>query len=328
MAYQLVNRADNPAPYQEYVAGRTGSILFHGLPWLTFITREHAGRLHLLEIRRDGAFFGYWPLIAVRKMGVRLMGSPLRGWLTSHMGPLLEGALDRDLVQTLTAYSRQERIAYLELAGKSLEVEPLSEAGFEVRQRETWVLDIEADEDAQWSRLHHNCRKNIKKAERSDLVVVEMDDAARLPDLYRLAAGTFRKKGLRVPYGARRLELLRDTIGASGQMLMLGAFHQDRFIGGHIWGHDAHTAYALIVGHDERFDDLRVTNKLLWEGIRRFVRMGLKEYDMYGGSKGMDGVTRFKSSFGSRYVASPFFGIAFSPLFRTAKRLYEKLRSR
>jgi GNAT acetyltransferase-like protein len=309
--------------YASYV-GRLGeSNLFHSLPWLEFITREHAGWLQVLEIRRDGRFHGYWPLVSVRKMGFTLMGSPLRGWLTSHMGPLLEGPLEMEVMDLLMRYCRQKRIAYLELAGSRLEPGMMAAAGFAVKERETWVLDIESNEQDQWDRLEHNCRKNIRKAQRSDLKVLPVDGPDHFPRLYELVVRTFRKKGMAVPYGYRRLALLQETIGAGGQMIYLGAFHQGEFIGGHIWGHDRHTAYALVVGHDETYDPLRVTNLLLWEGIRRFVQLGLKKYDMYGGSRTLTGVTRFKASFGSSYVATPYYCLGLSPLFRQALFVYE-----
>jgi lipid II:glycine glycyltransferase (peptidoglycan interpeptide bridge formation enzyme) len=239
------------------------------------------------------------------------------------MGPLLEGPLEDALVRELADLFSQRRIAYVEVAGRCLDETILAAAGFDVRQRETWVLDIEGNEQDQWEKLHHNCRKNIRKAERSNLIVSELHDARFFPRLYELVVRTFKKKGLAIPFAYRRLELLQDTIGRNDQMLFLGAFHQDAFIGGHIWGHDRHTAYALIVGHDETYDPFRVTNMLIWEGIRRFVGKGLKKYDMYGGSRSMDGVTRFKSSFGSHYVASSYYSLNLSPLFQKALFIYE-----
>jgi hypothetical protein len=324
MAYQLRDvSAGDLGPYKTYLSRMRKSNLFHSPPWLDFIVREHSGRLLLLEIRRSGEFYGYWPFITVRKLGFGLLGSPLRGWLTAHMGPLLEGPLEEDLIQALKRLCAQNRIAYLEVAGNSLDASILAVTGFAVNQRDTWVLEIEANEQAQWDKLHHNCRKNIKKAQRSDVMVSEIQGTQFFPRLYELVVRTFKKKGLPVPYGYRRLELLQDTIGASGQMLFLGAFLRDEFVGGHIWGHDHHAAYALVVGHDEQHDPLRVTNVLVWEGIKRFVRMGLQQYDMYGGSKSMDGVTRFKASFGSNYLSVPYYSLALSPLFGTAMFAYE-----
>jgi GNAT acetyltransferase-like protein len=311
------------SPYTTYVGRLKESNLFHSLPWLDFIVREHSGRLLLLEVRRDGEFYGYWPLISVRKMVFKLMGSPLRGWLTSHMGPLLEGPLEEDLVQALKQLCLENRIAYLEVAGNGLDGSALLAAGFRPKLRETWILDIEASESAQWDKLHYNCRKNIKKAERGGVTVSPIDGPEFFPRFYDLVVKTFRKKGLSIPFGYRRLELLQDTIGKNGQMIFLGAFHQNEFIGGHIWGHDHHTAYALAVGHEERLDPLRVTNMLIWEGIKTFIRMGLKKYDMYGGSRTMDGVTRFKSSFGSYYAAKPYFSFSFSPIFDATMFVYE-----
>src|SRR5262249_35674233 len=192
------------------------------LPWLDFIAREHAGQLQLLEILKDGAPCGFWPLLTVSKLGFKLMGSPLRGWLTSHMGPILDGPVEGDLIRSLLRFGRRSRIAYLEFSGKSVDDSVLAEFGFSTGLRETWVLDIEGSEEEQWSKLHHNCRKNIRKAERSPLEVRELEGPQYYPRLYELVVRTFRKKALPVPFAYRRLDLLQDTIGKSRQMLFLG----------------------------------------------------------------------------------------------------------
>ena len=123
--------------------------------------------------------------------------------------------------------------------------------------------------------------------------------------------------------GEGEVFFLQDRIGKDGKILFLGAFHEQKFIGGHIWGFDNNTAYALVSASRIDFRKFRVNNLLLWEGIRKFIELGLKTYDMYGGDK-KGGVANFKASFGSNYQSINHYNISFSKTFSKMLKIYEK----
>ena len=311
--------------YVEWVDHHPAGSLFHSLPWLDFVCREHGGVRHLYRVECAGTLCGYWPTITVEKGPFRLLGSPLRGWLTTKMGPLLDRPAGADHVSALARLCMRDRIAYQEMAGDLLGEDVMRPLGYSVRVRETWLLPLCRREADQWERLDHSCRKNIKKAERSHVEVREVDvDDPSLTRLYPLVAATYKEKGLAVPYGPGRIELLRDTVGRAGRLLCLAAFHDGEFAGGHIWGHDRRCAYAFVAASQADLKPLRISNLLLWEGIRRFIRMGLQTYDMYGGGQGNEGVARFKKSFGAVHHTAPHFALSHSRTFSILLHLYEK----
>lgn len=312
--FQPINEKERE-DYALWVENHPAGRLFHTLAWIDFICKEHRGVAKIYRVRRDGAVYGYWPFVLVKKGPFRLLGSPLRGWLTSKMGPLLEGPAEPELIAILVGLCAKEGISYFETAGDCLEDEVMVPQGFTSLTRETWVLDLCSTPEEQWAKLKHNCKKNIKKAERSGIEIRQLDeDTYHLP-LYQMVADTLKSKKLAVPFQYRRLQLLKETVGQAGRLLFLGAFYQENFIGGHIWAYDRKTAYALVSASREEFREYRVNNLLLWEGIKRFIGMGLKQYDMYGGGKRNKGVADFKASFGSQYLTRPHFAISFSKIF-------------
>ncbi|MBM3249738.1 MAG: GNAT family N-acetyltransferase [Candidatus Omnitrophica bacterium] len=316
------------AQYTDWVKIHSKSLLFHSLPWLDFICREHKGALHVYSIKINDEICGYWPFITVRKGPFRLLGSPLRGWLTSRMGPLLfreplDGNAKRELIADVKRLCRKEKVAYFETSGALLDEEIMRSAGFSIRYRETWILELEENEDRQWEKLHYNCKKNIKNAYKSGIEIKELKDRAFFRPLYELVTQTYKKKKMTVPFRYERLGYLYDAIATRGQLLFLGAFYKGDFAGGHIWGYDTETAYAFVSASSPEFSQLRINNLLLWEGIKRFIGMGLKTYDMYGGSRENEGVSRFKASFGSVYKKEPYFTASFSRIFSGALNFYE-----
>lgn len=315
------------AQYADWVKNHPKFTLFHSLAWLDFICREHEGKLQVYSIKIDGEICGFWPFITVRKGPFRLLGSPLRGWLTSRMGPLfrepLDGNIKRELIADVKRLCQKEKVAYFETSGALLDEQIMQSCGFSTRYRETWVLELAENEDRQWEKLHYNCKKNIKNAYSSGIEIRELNDKALFKPLYGLVRETYKRKKMIVPFRYERLGCLNDTIGNRGQLLFLGAFYKGDFVGGHIWGYDAETAYAFVSASNPEFSQLRINNLLLWEGIKRFIRMGLKTYDMYGGSKENEGVSRFKSSFGSVYKKEPYFTASFSKVFSSIMNFYE-----
>lgn len=313
--------------YADWVKNHPNSTLFHSLPWLDFICREHNGKLQVYAITINGEICGYWPFVIMRKGPFHLLGSPLRGWLTSRMGPLIKEPMDKsdwhELITALQKLCIDEKITYIETSNAMFSEEIMQSCGFSTRYRETWLLELAENEDKQWEKLHYNCRKNIKKAYSSGVEIKELNDKTLFRPLYELVAETYKRKKMVVPFKYERLDYLNGTIGSYGQLLFLGAFYKGDFVGGHIWGCDKKTAYALVSASKSEFSQFRINNLLIWEGIKRFIRMGLKTYDMYGGSKENEGVARFKASFGSVYKKEPYFTLSFSKIFTKILNFYE-----
>jgi CelD/BcsL family acetyltransferase involved in cellulose biosynthesis len=321
-AFQPV-QADEQADYQNWVDNHPFATLFHSLDWIDFICKETAGRARMYRILRDGHFLGYWPFVQVRKGPFRLLGSPLRGWLTAKMGPLLTEPAPPELIKALKELCRREKISYFETSGGMLPGEVMQSTGFSAMSWETRRLDLTADLEEQWLKLQHNCKKNIKKAIRSGIEIQQIDTNSYDLALYKMVAATFKGKKLAVPFPYRRIQLLKDTIGRGGKLLFLGAFHNGNFVGGHIWGHDQNCAYAFVSANNPEYQDYRVNNLLIWEGIKRFLEMGLTCYDMYGGGQGNKGVDKFKASFGSELQINHHFAISFSYIFSKLLLFYE-----
>ena len=317
---------DEHADYANWVENHPAGTLLHTLPWINFICTEQGGMPRIYRIVQNGEFYGYWPFIQVKKGPFKLLGSPLQGWMTQRMGPLLQGPAEPELISALKQLCLKERITYFETASELLKQDMMESSGFFTKIRGTWLLPLSSDLTEQWEKLHYNCKKNIKKAQRNKIEVRQLHDDTYLRPLYDLVVKTYERRGLAVPYHYKRykhLEILKNTIDKANRSLFLGAFYGDTFVGGHIWGYDKKTAYALVSASKKDFDQYRINNILLWEGIEKFITIGLETYDMYGGSKSKVGTARFKSSFGSTYQERPLFRISFSKIFSALLYFYE-----
>src|SRR5688572_28128164 len=64
--------------------------VFHSLGWLAVLQATHGLKMLLVKARVGNRCVGLWPLLQMRKGPLKIIGSPLPGWSTPYLGPLLD----------------------------------------------------------------------------------------------------------------------------------------------------------------------------------------------------------------------------------------------
>jgi peptidoglycan pentaglycine glycine transferase (the first glycine) len=224
-------------------------------------------------------------------------------WAHAPRGPV---PANLDAVTELAAWARARRLALLRvepegppslgegLAGAGFRQGPLSEP------QHTVIVDLQDDE-----RLLANYRKstryNLRTAERSGVVVEEVEDT---DELSRLVATTYRRHGilmttagfnraLREVFDKTRVYLAR--LGAEPLAAILVARHGSR-------------AYYLVGGSSDERRELMPNYLLQWRAMRDAYRDGCSDYDLCGipppgqPNHPWRGLYQFKTGFGGREV--------------------------
>jgi len=93
--------------------------LFHESAWLDHVLSIHPNAsIHYFRLERGNDLVGFFCTVSLRKLLMKVYGSPLPGTGTNYMGPLVnraEGAFE-EAIEAIVAYCRQHRVAHLELA--------------------------------------------------------------------------------------------------------------------------------------------------------------------------------------------------------------------
>lgn len=63
--------------------------------WLAFLSRSQNGELVVGALREGRETIGYCTGLIVRKLGLRILGSPFPGWSTNYMGLTLSAGVER-----------------------------------------------------------------------------------------------------------------------------------------------------------------------------------------------------------------------------------------
>lgn len=123
--------------------------VFHSLPWLETIEEWMRLRLVLVKVERNGRCAAIWPSLEQRKGPFRVLGSPLPGWGTAYMGPLIaEGEDAQGVLGTILSSDLIGSPSYFEVRVLDrcthLDLAPF---GFKRQRRfETALLALASDE--------------------------------------------------------------------------------------------------------------------------------------------------------------------------------------
>lgn len=197
--------------------------------------------------------------------------------------------------------------------------------GFARKDFVTPVIDLTLDEERIWKNIDRmTCRKKINKAYNND---IEFKINECYEEFHEIDVDFRKNKGLpdshididyMKKYGTLFVAKLDGKV-ICGEVFLEDKDHIRRLI----------TASRRFTDDQHRNNIVGYGNRLIiWESIRYARAKGIKEYDMGGYYTGTDkareleGVNRFKMSFGPQLVTKYNYEKNYSSVFDTARRIY------
>jgi lipid II:glycine glycyltransferase (peptidoglycan interpeptide bridge formation enzyme) len=197
--------------------------------------------------------------------------------------------------------------------------------GFIRKDFVTPVIDLTQDEEKLWENIDHMVRR--KKINRAYNNGIEVKVNERYEEFHEIDAEFRRNKGLPASF------IDTDYIKKYGTLLV--AMLDDKVIGGEVFLEDKDHIRGLISASRRFTDDQHWNNivgygnrLIIWESIKYAKAKGIKEYDMGGYYTGTDkaleleGVNRFKMSFGPQLVTKYNYLKNYSRVFDLARRIH------
>jgi CelD/BcsL family acetyltransferase involved in cellulose biosynthesis len=285
-----------PGSWDGLVARFDDHTVFHTLPWLQAVAAEHGLRVELVQVRDAARCLAVWPCLMQRRGPFRILGSPLPGWSTPYLGPLI--APDADVHAVLETFLRRSslrRWSYMccRVFDRDWDVD-LERHGFSRGHREP--------EEALWADLKGSCRSRVRKARRLGLTVRDEPNLGFIDEFWSMAREVFAKYGIEPNYSRTLLAGACGRLREAGRLLVLSAFREETRIGTLILPHDDHCMYYWAGAAFDAHRALPYGNLLHWEAMMRARSMGLRTYDFVNVSDNGGG-GQFKRSFGPARVA-------------------------
>ncbi|HVP73736.1 MAG TPA: GNAT family N-acetyltransferase [Phycisphaerales bacterium] len=276
--------------------------IFHSSVWLSIVQAAHGVRPVCVEAEQAGHCIGVWPYLEKRKGPFRAIGSPLPGWSTAYMGPLI--AEDADVPATLRAFLDHKSFKrYAYFACRTLihrhDVD-LAPFGFDLLTKfETYWIDLLETEEALWGNLKSECRSRVRKAEKEGVEIRRETDDSFLDDFWGMSGETFAKSHIQPTHTREFCIQVWRKLSPLNRVYVLSAFVSGRRAAILILPFDSQTMYYWGGASYQEFREVPVNNLLHWRAIRDAKALGLKRYDFVS-SEGGPG--RFKKTFGPKPV--------------------------
>ena len=150
----------------------------------------------LLEIVDNDKTTGYFPCFILSKGPFRILGSPMIGWLTDFMGPIVnKGFNQQGFLDALEKYCRSQKIDQLELSNPVLDIDIMRSQGFRCKKGATYHVRLSPDEEVMWRNFKEkSCHWAINKAKKNNLIVEDTDDPKIINEYYDQLQDVFSKK--------------------------------------------------------------------------------------------------------------------------------------
>lgn len=318
--YEFRQLSDRPEDWDERILDYDTKTLFHSAAWLDHISDiKPSGDIMYFEIVEGDKAIGYYCALKIRKLGLPIYGSPLRGTGTNYLGPIVSREIDQGrLVRSFDQLMSVGRCLHLEMAHYWLDREIMEREGYAVHEDVTHLVPLANSEEEAWENLKSNARNRIRKARDNNLTAEKADSKEFVEQYISQLAEVFGKQGMNLPYGRRRVESLCTIMLEARQVAPIWVKSGGKVIATGVFPFDENCIYFWGGASWQEYQHLCPNELLHWTAMRFAVDKGIPLYNMCGGK------SRFKSKFGGEDVPYLHYSKGVAPGLQLARRVYEK----
>jgi len=278
--------------WRAFLFQHPSALPYHHPAWVEAVARTYHFQSFVFVVRSAGGdVLGGVPLVAVggRLRGKRWVALPFTDACPAVMDPALT---HEEFGRLLADEGARAGVSAIELRG------PLGAAGVPVERGVAHELAL-TNEDDLFSGFESQVRRNIRKAQRSDLTLRTAAEVEDLTEIYfRLHTETRRRLG--VPTQPRRFfenvweEMLARDVGFA-----LLVYHGKEAIAGAVFLEWNGRLVYKFGASDAQYWSLRPNNLLFWEAIKCGCERDVKVFDFGRSDREDEGLRAFKRSWGA-----------------------------
>lgn len=277
------------------VARNPDATIFHSSAWAKVLSETYGHTPHYLSLSHNAE-----PAVLVPVMEVKSLFTGRRGVclpFSDFCAPLkFDRTLSDDaMVDHLSDLARERRWKYFEVRG------PLSFDGARPSPHHTVYghkLDLTKSPSELFDAFSSSVHRALRKAERSGLTVEITTDSGALAEFYRLHAQTRRRHGI-PPQPFSFFQNIQTHIIERDLGFLVAARLRGKMIATAVFFLFANHAVFKFGASDDRYQEHRPNNLVMWEGIKRAAQLGAISLHLGRTDFEHAGLRRFKLSLGA-----------------------------
>jgi len=259
--------------------------VFQTREWVDFVAESQRAKPVIVELSETGKTVGYFTGLTFTRFGVKILGSSFPGWTTPYMGFNLAPGVSR-----AAALGAIERLAWDELKCLHMEISDPNfseddgrDLGFSLEFYTSYRTDLTKSETELFNNMDSACRRCVRKAEKSGVIIEEAHDEGFAAEYYEQLNDVFAKQGLVPTYSLDRVKALVTHMQPTGRALLVRARDP----------HGKCIATGIFPGFNKiaefwgnasfRSSQILRPNELIqWYVMRYWKRRGVQVYDWGG----------------------------------------------
>jgi len=259
--------------------------IFQTREWLNFVAETQGATPVIAEIQDGSKVVGYFSGLTFTRMGLKILGSSFPGWTTPYIGFNLPPGISR--ADALTAVEKMAwgtlKCLHMEVSDPYFTVEDGQQLGFTCEFYTSYRTDLTQPEEKLFNNMDSACRRCVRKAEKSGVVIEEAHDLAFADEYYEQLKDVFAKQGLIPTYKVDRVRALVRNLEPTGRVLLVRARDPEGkciatgiFPGfnkiAEFWGNASFRSSQIF----------RPNEAIQWHVIRHWKKCGVEVYDWGG----------------------------------------------
>lgn len=267
---------------------------FHSAAWAKVLVKTYAHRPFYLYFSRQFQAVALVPIMEIKSLFTGRRGVSLP--FSDLCAPLIfDQSESARVIGKISELGRERRWRYFELRGGN---EMLPECAVAAEKYFSHKLDLTVGLDELFARFQSPVRRAIRKAENAGVTVEVSRAWEAMMDFYKLHIRTRRRHGL-PPQPLSFFRNIHEEIVRRDLGFVVLARIGPKPIAAAVFFHSGEAALYKFGASDERLQELRGNNLVMWTGIKQLVEKGLRTMHFGRTSMGDEGLRRFKLSWGS-----------------------------
>jgi len=276
---------DFKAAKWEFLDSFEDRTVFQTRPWVQFVSEAQRATPLLLELTEGGKVQGYFTGLTIKRYGVKILGSSFPGWTTPYMGfNLVPGASRSAALAAVEAFAWDSlKCLHMEVSDPYFSVEDGQSLGFNVEFYNSYRTDLTKPENQLFDAMDSACRRCIRKAEKSGVVIEEAHDVGFADEYYAQLKDVFAKQGLVPTYDVGRVRALVRNLANTDRVLLVRARDPEgKCIASGIF--PGYNRIAEFWGNASfrSGQSFRPNEAIHWYAMRYWKRQGVAIYDWGG----------------------------------------------
>ena len=264
--------------------------IFHKTGFLDTCARSLGKKVTTFGCFQDGLLIGGCSLLIEQKLGLvsitdsNFAMAPYNGFVLSSppgSGVHKQESFYRQVVESLISGIKKERFYSIKIRNSPdfLDIRPFTQNGWKSSVLYTYYIHLD---DQLESHADHLVKKNIRKAEKSGIIIEPFSDISRY---YTLLCETYARKNLPSPFSKSLLTELYSFIRDQNRGEMMAAKTPDDEIAcAEIVVWDNRQAHAWSAVSDDRFNNSGSPSLLRFDDLKRMQGRGIPKMNMMTGN--------------------------------------------